>query len=148
MQLHQSLFAAASISGAPPPQVVVLTFVQLQRLRAWRDYLLRDEAPEGAAAGWFANTIFAIDPQLRAYHAYGLGRNSILRVYGPRMVWQYIERRLRGIPFRKATEDTLQRGGDFVVGTDGRLLVCHVGRDQADRAPVMDLMRALGVAGG
>jgi hypothetical protein len=88
-------------------------------------------------------TRFVADPDLRVYHAYGMGRNSRLHVYGPRIVWQYFRWGLAGKPLKLPKQDTLQRGGDFVVGVDGRLTLCHVGRDQADRPSVGDVLTAL-----
>jgi hypothetical protein len=75
---------------------------------------------------------FLADPSRAVYHAYGLGRNSVWRVYGPRILRQYIKWGMQGKPIR-LTDDTLQRGGNFVVGRDGRLTLAHTGRDQFDR---------------
>jgi len=43
---------------------------------------------------------------------------------------------------RRPTEDTLQLGGDFVVGRDGRLVYVYRSKGPADRPPVDDLIAA------
>lgn len=94
-----------------------------------------------------ARTRFLADPERAVYRAYGLGRNSLLRVYGPRILAQYVVWGLRGKPIR-IREDTLQRGGNFVVGRDGRLTLAHTGRDQADRPSVDTILAALRAGAG
>lgn len=148
MQLH--LPTVLDELAALQAQVLVVSFAPLPRLRAWVPFF-RDSflLPRYAALGLtppadpFARTRFLSDPALTAYHAYGLGRNSRLRVYGPRILLQYARWALRGRPLRHIQEDALQRGGNFVVGRDGRLTFAHTGRDQADRPPVSALLAAL-----
>jgi hypothetical protein len=91
----------------------------------------------------FARTTFLADPDRNDYTASGLGRNSVLRVYGPRILWRYLRWSIEGKPI-KINGDTLQRGGDFVVGRNGRLMLAHTGRDQADRPPISAILAALG----
>ena len=82
------------------------------------------------------------DPQRRVYRAYGMARGPLWRMYGPRVLWGYATRILRGArPHIRG--DTLQQGGDFVIGREGRLRLIHVGQDSLDRPPADELLRAV-----
>lgn len=76
-----------------------------------------------------------------AYRAYGLGRGSAWRVYGPRVLAQYARLLVRGRRLERPSEDTLQLGGDFVVGRDGELVYEFRSSGPDDRPPVDDLVR-------
>jgi hypothetical protein len=150
VQLHQpEPHAALRAAGAT---VLALSFAPLDRLVAWVPYF-RDTflapaldgvaaAAAAAASGPLAHTRFLADPDLAVYHAYGMGRNSALRVYGPRILWQYLRWAALRVPIRRPAEDPLQKGGDFVVGAGHRVTLAHVGRDQADRPPLAALLAA------
>ncbi|HEY7832360.1 MAG TPA: hypothetical protein VIG30_02240 [Ktedonobacterales bacterium] len=151
MQLHLPTtlqqFAALDahllvVSFAPPPRLERFTRYLGERVIP-RGYTERGLPPPDQAT-LYARTRFAADPALAAYHAYGLGRNTWLRVYGPRIILQYVAWGLRGRRIGLGgDEDTLQRGGNFVVGRDGRLMLAHTGRDQADRPSVAAILEAL-----
>jgi len=83
------------------------------------------------------------DPDRAAYQAYGLSRGSWWRVYGPRTLLRYAQLLRRGRRLERITEDTLQLGGDFVVGRDGRLTFAHRPIDPDDRPDVEDIVRAV-----
>lgn len=148
MQLHQpDVLQRLAILDA---HLLVVSFATLNRLTTWVPYVRETliapayrqrnlTPPENL----FALTRFMADPARAAYANYGLGRNSVLRVYGPRILWRYTLWGLRGKPIR-IRDDTLQRGGDFVVGRDGRLLFAHTGRDQSDRPAASALLDTLG----
>lgn len=89
-----------------------------------------------------------VDPEREAYQAYGLGRGSVARVYGWRMVRRYAEiARTDGLAgLRRPTEDTLQLGGDFVIGHDGTLDYGFWGEGPDDRPSVEELIIAVGRA--
>ena len=78
-----------------------------------------------------------------AYRAYGLGRGPVWRVYGARVLRRYAELLRRGRRLERPTEDTLQLGGDFVVGRDGRLAYVFRSSGPDDRPPVDDLVRSV-----
>ncbi len=147
MQLHQP--DALNRLAALDARLLVVSFADLSRLTHWVPYFRRRfldpaYAERGVAppADALARTRFLADPDRAAYHAYGLGRNSILRVYGPHILWQYVTWALRGKPIG-IRDDTLQRGGDFVVGRDGRLTLSHTGRDQSERPSPDAILAAL-----
>ena len=129
--------------------LLVVSFANLARLTHWVPYFRRrfldpvySERGVASPADPFARTRFLADPTRAAYHAYGLGRNTMLRVYGPHILWQYVKWAMQGKPIR-LRDDTLQRGGDFVVGGNGQLTLSHTGRDQSDRPPTGDILAAL-----
>jgi peroxiredoxin len=85
-----------------------------------------------------------VDEARTAYRAYGLGRASWLRTLTPRSLAPYI--RLMFSPqavSRGSDQDVRQRGGDFVVGRDGRIRLAHVSDDPADRATVDAILGAV-----
>lgn len=131
-------------------RLAVVSFAPLDRLREWvpyfQEHLLEPSYRQSNLSlppDIFSRTRFVSDATLDVYHAYGMGRNSPLKVYGPRIIWQYFRWGLEGKPIRKPFQDTLQRGGDFVVGRDGLLTLAHVGRDQADRPSIAEILTAL-----
>ena len=102
-------------------------------------------APEHVAAYQrerLAPLTVLIDEDRVAYRAYGLARGSVWKVWGPKIWWAYLKLIARGRRFRRPVEDTLQLGGDFVVGRDGRLLYCFRSADPDDRPPVDELIAA------
>jgi alkyl-hydroperoxide reductase/thiol specific antioxidant family protein len=84
-----------------------------------------------------------IDEHRVAYRDYGLGRGSVWKVWGPKIWWAYLKLIARGRRFQRPVDDTLQLGGDFVVGRDGRLLYGFRSSDPDDRPPVDDLIAAV-----
>jgi hypothetical protein len=78
-----------------------------------------------------------------AYRAYGLGRGPWWRVWGVATVRRYAALLRRGRRLQRVRGDTLQLGGDAVVGRDGRLVYVHRSTGPADRPPVDDLVDAV-----
>ena len=147
MQLHQP--EVLEQLAALDARLLVMSFAPLERLRSWLPFFratFLDRAYRERAvpppADPFARTRFLADPRRAVYRASGLGRNTIWRVYGPRILARYALWALQSRPIR-LRDDTLQRGGDFVVGRDGRITLAHTGRDQADRPSVEAMLRAL-----
>lgn len=148
MQLHQPevLDKLASLDA----QLLIVSFAALPHLQKWLPHFKANFLEPSYESrnlmideNVFQRSQFLADPALTAYHAYGLGRNSLLKVYGPRILWQYVRWAIQGKPIKRPAEDPLQRGGDFVVGRDGRLTFAHLGRDQSDRPPVTAILGAL-----
>jgi hypothetical protein len=84
-----------------------------------------------------------VDDTRATYRAYGLGRGSVRKVWGPKIWWAYARLIAKGRRFRRPTADTLQLGGDFVVGRDGRLAYVFRSDDPDDRPTVDELVAAL-----
>lgn len=85
-----------------------------------------------------------MDAHRDAYRAFGLGRGSVARVWGPKMVRRYLEI-FASDGFTKperATEDTLQLGGDFVIDSDGNLAYGFWSEGPDDRPTVDALIAA------
>jgi len=100
-------------------------------------YAVSFEQPGRLRAYIRANQIEApvlADPHRRVYRAYGLARGLWWRIYGPRVLWGYLRRILRG--------DTLQQGGDFVIDPNGVVSYARPQR-RDDRPPVAILLREL-----
>ncbi len=113
-----------------PAAVALVTFTRQRNLRGYRGRL---GLPYPVLA----------DEERAAYRAYGLGRGPWWRVWGWATVQEYARLLRRGSRLGLPTEDTLQLGGDFVVGSDGRLAYVHRSNGPADRPPVDDLVAAV-----
>ena len=84
-----------------------------------------------------------VDEQRAAYRAYGLTQGSWLRTLTPRALAPYIRLMFSGRSVRAAPgQDIRQRGGDFVVGRDGRLTLAHASDDPADRPDIASIVEA------
>lgn len=135
MQLHQSLNNA----GVAAPLIAV-SFATNATMQQWKTRVLFSEAP----AELFAQTRFVSDPEFLIYQAYGLGRNSAMKVYGARVLMRRAWLFARGKPRPTIDEDTLQRGGDFVIS--GRIVrFAYASKDQGDRPPFEQMIAALRV---
>ncbi len=86
-----------------------------------------------------------IDRHRDAYRSFGLGRGAITRVWGLKSLRRYaaILRRSGAAALRVPTEDTLQLGGDFVIGPDGTLVWGHWSDGPDDRPTVGDLIAVI-----
>jgi hypothetical protein len=140
-------------------RLLVISFAPLLRMEAWVPFFQANfiepfykERGLKMPTDPFERTHFLADPvpssqptdsALSVYHTYGLGRNSLLKVYGPDILRQYAQWAIEGKPIKKPTEDPLQRGGNFVVGRDSRLTLSHVGRDQSDRPKISRILASL-----
>ena len=95
------------------------------------------------------NVSIVVDTDRSAYRAFGLGRGSVARIWGLRAAKRYVEIfRSQGFsrPGR-ATEDTLQLGGDFIIDPDGTLVYGFWGEGPDDRPSAQTLYDALTTAG-
>jgi len=82
------------------------------------------------------------DPELAAYHAYGLPRGSWLDVAGPR-VWGAGATAIRHGVASRPGDDVLRLGGTFGIRTDGTLAYAHYARTSSDNADPMEAVAAL-----
>lgn len=85
------------------------------------------------------------DPDLVAYHAFDIGRGSVRRVWGSPMLRRYLQiYRAHGFQLpERATEDTLQLGGNFIVNPAGILIYAYWGEGPDDRPEVQSLIDAI-----
>jgi hypothetical protein len=85
------------------------------------------------------------DPERRGYAALELGRTSVLRWLRPGIAWRYMKGVLRGGKIRRVPEgeDALQTGGDFLIGSDRRLVWEYSSPDPTDRPPVDTLLKVI-----
>lgn len=148
MQLHRP--TTLEVFKALDARIIVVSFAPLDETTEWVSYFKRtyidplyEKEKLKLDSDVFVRTRFVADPELSAYHRYGLGRHSVFEVYGPGIVWQYLRWILGGRRLRPTSQDTLRRGGDFVVGRGDRLTLAHVGRDQSQRPSVEQLVAAL-----
>ena len=86
-----------------------------------------------------------VDPDRATYRAYGLGRGSVRRVWGWKAARRYMEIFRQGglRDLHRPTEDTLQLGGDFIVGPDGTLAWGFWSEGPDDRPSVDELIKQL-----
>ncbi len=84
-----------------------------------------------------------VDTQRIAYRAWGLRRSSMAGVWLDPRVWlRYAVLLARGERLRRLGGDTLQLGGDFVVGPDGNVTYARPQR-RDDRPSVIALVNEL-----
>lgn len=83
------------------------------------------------------------DPERKAYAAFGLGRTTWGRILRLSVIAKYMKQIWNGGKVRRVLdgEDALQLGGDFLVGTDRRILWAHRGEDPTDRPTVQEILR-------
>lgn len=83
-----------------------------------------------------------LDADRKVYHAFGLQR-SVLKVWGIQSMVYYAEAMYAGKPLPKPYEnvhdDTQQMGGDFILGTDGKVRFLYPSQSNTDR-PSVDLI--------
>lgn len=85
-----------------------------------------------------------VDEQRTVYRAYGLGRASWLQTLTPRSLAPYIRLMFSARSVQRSSEqDVRQRGGDFVVGRDGRIRLAYASDDPADRPSEDAILAAL-----
>lgn len=89
-------------------------------------------------------TLVLSDPDRRLYRAFGFGRGSLARVWLHPRVWRrYAQLVRRGRRLEVAQQDTLQLGGDVLVGADRRIRWIYRSRGPDDRPSLADIRRAL-----
>ena len=86
-----------------------------------------------------------IDSERDAYQTFGIGRGTVRRVWGWRAARRYLEIfRTHGFQrLERATDDTLQLGGNFIVDPNGLLIYGYWGEGPDDRPEVQSLIDAV-----
>lgn len=111
--------------------IVALFFSQVRRLP---EYRMRFEIPDRIP--------LLADEGRSVYTAYGMRIGSLREIYAPEVLKKYYDLIRAGRKLRlKNDEDTRQLGGDVIVGADGRIILAHCSKNQADR-PTPDAMAA------
>jgi hypothetical protein len=110
--------------------VAAVTFAQPGELAAHRDHLA---LPFPLLA----------DPDRRAYRQFDLGRGALHRIWNPGTLILYARLLARGRTMRRATQDTRQLGGDFVIDGEGRLVAGFWPASPDDRPPVEALIEVV-----
>lgn len=126
----------------------------MAQLRHFRDEFDRLDAQvllisfgeERWARAWLQETgspfPLLLDPERTAYRAYGLD-TSIVRVWSPKVLWNYARRVLAGQKLQPIQGDPHQLGGDFVVDAAGVIRLACASKDPLDRPPVETLLTTL-----
>lgn len=83
-----------------------------------------------------------LDPQLKAYHAYGLER-SLIRSWGPKVWFTYARLLLSGRRWRGIQGDNAQLGADFIVDKNGIIRLAYRSHDPTDRPPFDKILEIL-----
>lgn len=113
--------------------VVALFFSQVHRLP---DYRVRFAIPDSIP--------LLADEGRTVYKAYGMRVGSLREIYSPEVIAKYARLIRGGMKMRmKTDEDTRQLGGDMIVGPDGRIILAHCSKNQADRPSIGTLVAAL-----
>ena len=147
MQLHQP--EILNQIEAQNARYWVISFAPLERFSVWPEYwrtnFLEPRYSKTAVTEQnpFRLTTFLHDPSLEVYRLYGLGRLSMLEVYGPEVLWKYARWTLEGRKIQPFKEDPQQRGGNFVVSGVQKILFSHSGRNQLDRPQPLQILKAL-----
>lgn len=99
-----------------------------------RDWMLRDlEVPYP----------ILVDLEMTAYRAWGLGHAGHVSTLAPRVVLGYARKLLFEGERLRLGSDPLQLGGDFVIGSDGRVSYTHPQTAVDDRPPAGLMVREL-----
>lgn len=113
--------------------IVVLFFSQVHRMS---EYRTRFDIPDTIP--------LLADEGRTVYKAYGMRVGSLREIYSPDVLKKYFDLIRSGRKLRlKTDEDTRQLGGDVIVGPDGRIVLAHCSRNQADRPSIETLIAAI-----
>ncbi len=95
------------------------------------------------------DTIVLSDPDRETYRAFGFGRGSVARVWLDPRVWaRYLSLMARGRRPAPPKQDTLQLGGDVLVGTSGTIEWIYRSRGPEDRPSLRAIAAARERAAG
>jgi peroxiredoxin len=99
-----------------------------------------------SAKAWLKETCTSfqmlLDPHRKVYHRYGLG-HSWRRSGNLRTLRRYVKLVRAGRKWRGIKGDPAQLGGDYVIGSDGTILLAHPSHEPTDRVSVSELVEAL-----
>ncbi|MBT7081033.1 MAG: redoxin domain-containing protein [Chloroflexi bacterium] len=110
-------------------QVWVVSFGSADMSKIW----LEQTCPE---------FLMLVDPDRNVYKSYGM-RHSWWRSWNIKTLWYYTKAVLTGRKLLGVKGDASQLGGDFVIDTDGTLLLSHPSGSATDRPSVDQLFEVL-----
>ncbi len=118
--------------------IAALFFSQAHRLPEYRArFDIPDEIP------------LLADEGRTVYKAYGMRVGSLREIYSPQVIAKYARLIRGGMKMQmKTDEDTRQLGGNVIVGRDGRIILVHCSKNQADRPNVETLIAVIHAAQG
>jgi len=118
--------------------IVALFFSQVHRLP---EYRVRFDIPDDIP--------LLADEGRTVYKVYGMRVGSLREIYSPQVIAKYARLIRGGMKMRmKTNEDTRQLGGDIIVGPNGRVILAHCSKNQADRPSVETLIAMIRAAQG
>jgi hypothetical protein len=124
------------LADLDPVEIVVVHFDETDRLGEYRSFHhLPDEI------------LLVADPERELYRAFGIGRGSFRRVWGPRTLAAYLRLLGKGHRYRRHRGDSLQLGGDVVVRSDGSVAWTFF-PDEPDARPTGDQLATAVEAAG
>ncbi len=113
--------------------IAALFFSQVHRLPQYRTHF---EIPDSIP--------LLADEGRTVYKAYGMRVGSLREIYSPQVIAKYARLIRGGMKMQmKTDEDTRQLGGDVIVGPDGRIILAHCSKNQADRPSVETLVATI-----
>ncbi len=86
--------------------------------------------------------MFLLDPERETYQTYGLGR-SLLRSWGPKTIWRYIQLLLAGRKWKGIQGDSTQLGGDFLIDKNGNIQLAYRSNDPTDRPTTENILNII-----
>lgn len=99
-----------------------------------------------AAKTWVEETcsdfMFLLDQERETYQTYGLGR-SLLRSWGPKTIWRYIQLLLAGRKRKGIQGDSTQLGGDFLIDKNGNIQLAYRSNDPTDRPTTENILNII-----
>lgn len=110
-------------------QVTLISFGTNQQVQTW-------------IAETQTNFYFLLDPDRKAYRAYGLQR-SLIRSWSPKIWLEYARLMSLGRKWRGIQGDSGQMGGDFIVDDSGIIHMAYRSHDPADRPEVSYLIQRM-----
>jgi peroxiredoxin len=110
-------------------KVAIISFGTFQRARTW---LQETGVPFE----------FFLDPQRKAYRAYGMER-SLIRSWSPKVWYTYARLLVSGRRWRGIQGDSTQLGGDFIVDKNGIIRLAYRSHDPMDRPSIDNLVSLL-----
>ncbi len=116
-------------------RVAVISFARPEHLKRFAEQL-------GHPFLWLA------DPERQSYRHFGLGRQGLMAIAPPRVVWEHVRFALAGKIWHPEQVDVAQMGGDFVFDRRGRLTLEHLSSSSDDRPSVQTVMAAFRDAAG